>query len=208
MKAITILCVAAAAMFVAVAVNQFDSYKSRHRRPQAVNSLEAAANPAPAASEPQKGQPGETSSPSVASLVGKPAPDFNLVSFDGSKTIKLSDYKGRPVIITFWATYCGWCREEAPWFSAVQSKYEDAKLQVLSVVPLSSSRRDEVAHALKTWGIKYPVLISDPAAENSYYVNWFPTTIYINPQGTIVKAEDVSVKGLSMLEENVQQMLR
>jgi cytochrome c biogenesis protein CcmG, thiol:disulfide interchange protein DsbE len=191
MKPGTILCIAASLMCCAVAINQYDAYKSRRRQPQPVST----------AAEPQPRS-------SVGSLVGKAAPDFNLVSFDGSKTFKLSDYKGRPVILTFWATYCGWCREEAPWFSAVQSKYANEKLQVLSVVPLSDSSRDEIAHALETWGIDHPVLISDQGAETAYSVNWFPTTVYINPEGTVVKAEDVNVKGLEKLEDNVRQILR
>jgi cytochrome c biogenesis protein CcmG/thiol:disulfide interchange protein DsbE len=192
MKPTTVLCFAAAFMCGAVAINQVDAYKSRHSHPQQA---------VPTAAQPQP-------SPSLATLIGKPAPDFNLVSFDGSRTFRLSDYKGRPVILTFWATYCGWCRDEAPWFSQVQSKYAKEKLQILSVVPLSDSRRDEVAHALKTWGIEYPVLISDQSAEIAYYVNGFPTTIYIDPQGTVVKAQDVSVADLQKLDENVREILR
>jgi hypothetical protein len=90
----------------------------------------------------------------------------------------------------------------------MQDKYATEKLQVLSVVPLSDSSRKEVTHALKTWGIRYPVLVSDQAAESAYYVNWFPTTVYIDPRGMVVKAEDVNVKGLQNLEENVQALLR
>jgi cytochrome c biogenesis protein CcmG, thiol:disulfide interchange protein DsbE len=191
MKLTTILCIAASLMCCAVALNQYDSYKTRHSRPLAV----------PKASEPQHAS-------SVTALVGKPAPDFNLISFDGSKTVKLSDYKGRPLIVTFWATYCGWCREEAPWFSAAQAKYANKGLQILSVVPLSDSSREEVDHALRTWGIKYPVLISDLSAETAYYVNWFPTTVYIASNGTVVRAEDDSIEGPEKLEENVQEILR
>jgi cytochrome c biogenesis protein CcmG, thiol:disulfide interchange protein DsbE len=199
MKSVTVLCIAASLMCCAVAINQYDSYKSRHSHSQ----------PVPTTSEPQRSpSPEPQHSPSVETLIGKPAPDFNLVSFDGSKTVRLSDYKGRPVILTFWATYCGWCRDEAPWFSEVQSKYANEGLQILSVVPLTDSRREEVAHALKTWGIKYPVLISDQSAEAAYYVNWFPTTIYIDPKGMVIKAEDVGVKGLQKLDENVQELLR
>jgi cytochrome c biogenesis protein CcmG, thiol:disulfide interchange protein DsbE len=206
MKAITVLGIAAAVMCCAITINQYDAYMSRHSHPQALTTAPAA--PPIPSPEPQQSPAEPQHSPSVKTLIGKPAPDFNLVSFDGSKTVRLSDYKGRPVIVTFWATYCGWCRDEAPWFSAVQSKYANEKLQILSVVPLTDSRRDEVAYALKTWGIKYPVLISDQSAETDYFVNWFPTTIYIDTKGTVIKAEDVGVKGLQKLDENVQALLR
>jgi peroxiredoxin len=190
MKPTTILLVAASLMCCAIAINQYDAYRSRHSHAQPVTKAS------------------ESPIPSVETLIGKPAPDFNLVSFDGKKTVKLSDYKGKPVILTFWATYCGWCREEAPWFSEVQAKYAREGLQILSVVPLTDSSREEVTHALKTWGIKYPVLVSDEGAEISYYVKWFPTTIYVDPNGVVVKAEAENVKGLAKLEENVQALLR
>lgn len=190
MKLTTVLILAASLMCAAITFNQYDAYRARH----------SSARPAAKAAEPPL--------PSVATLVGKPAPDFNLVSFDGSKTVKLSDYKGRAVILTFWATYCGWCRDEAPWLSQMQAKYENRGLQVLSVVPLTDSTREEVTHALDTWGIKYPVLISDPGAELSYSVHWFPTTIYVDPKGIVAKAEEENVKGLAKLEENVQALLR
>ena len=191
MKPSTILYIAASVMCCVIAINQYDSYKTRHSREQV---LLKAAEALPKTS--------------VASLIGKPAPDFNLISFDGAKTFKLSDYRGKPVILTFWATYCAWCKEEVPLFSQVQAKYANNKLQVLSVVPLSASSREEVAFALKTWGIDYPVLISDQAAEDSYYVNWFPTTVYINPAGMVVRAEDENVKGMEKLEENVAALLK
>lgn len=191
MKPATILYITASIMCCAIAINQFDAYRSRHSQPQPVAKV-----------------PDPPPKTTVATLIGKPAPDFDLIAFDGTKTVKLSDYKGRPVILTFWAAYCGWCREEVPWFSAVQTKYAHEKLQILSVVPLTASSREEVAHALKTWGIRYPVLISDRGAEDSYYVNWFPTTVYINPAGTVIRAEDEKVQGLAKLEENVQELLR
>jgi len=72
---------------------------------------------------------------------------------------------------------------------------------------LTDSSREEVTHALKTWGIKYPVLVSDHAAETSYYVNWFPTTIYIAPNGIVAKAEEENVKGPARLEEDIQMLL-
>ena len=197
MKPATILCIAASIMCAAVAINQYDAYKARHQPPQPVSQTPEASPNIP---ETEQGA-------SVMSLVGKPAPDFKLVSFDGSRTFRLSDYKGRPVIVTFWATYCGWCREEAPWFSAMQAKYAKHKLQILGVVPLTDSSREEVTHALKTWGIKYPVLVSDHAAETSYYVNWFPTTIYIAPNGIVAKAEEENVKGPARLEEDIQKLL-
>jgi peroxiredoxin len=62
----------------------------------------------------------------------KPAPDFMLTDAKGA-SIKLSDYKGRVVLLNFWATWCGPCKIEIPWFVEFQNKYQDRGLAVLGV---------------------------------------------------------------------------
>ena len=62
----------------------------------------------------------------------KPAPHFMLTGAKGA-SIKLSDYKGRVVLLNFWATWCGPCKIEIPWFVEFQNKYKDRGLAVLGV---------------------------------------------------------------------------
>ena len=64
--------------------------------------------------------------PSSAKLQGQLAPDFELASLDG-KNVKLSDYRGKAVLLNFWATWCEPCKIEMPWFVNLQKKYGEQK---------------------------------------------------------------------------------
>ena len=68
----------------------------------------------------------------LASFINKPAPDFELTSLDG-KTVKLSDYRGKAVVLNFWATWCGPCKIEMPWLVDLETKYQAQGLQIVGV---------------------------------------------------------------------------
>ena len=70
---------------------------------------------------------------------GKKAPDFTLTTIDG-KMVSLSDYKGRPVLANFWATWCGACKLEMPWFEEFRRKYARRDLRSL-VSPKTTLQR-------------------------------------------------------------------
>ena len=65
-------------------------------------------------------------------LEGKAAPGFTLLDTSGKK-VSLADYKGKPVVVNFWATWCGPCRLEMPWFEEFSAKYKDQGLVVLGI---------------------------------------------------------------------------
>ena len=77
----------------------------------------------------RKPAPTEASSNALA---GKSAPDFTLQSLDG-KTVHLSDYRGKAVVLNFWATWCAPCKIEMPWFVDLQKKYAPEGLQLVGV---------------------------------------------------------------------------
>ena len=70
-----------------------------------------------------------------ADVEDKVAPDFTLQSIDG-KTVRLSDFRGKAVLLNFWATYCAPCKIEMPWFVELQKQYAPVGLQVVGVAML------------------------------------------------------------------------
>jgi cytochrome c biogenesis protein CcmG/thiol:disulfide interchange protein DsbE len=110
-------------------------------------------------------------------LLDAPAPDFTLRDLDGQE-VKLSDYRGRSVIVNFWASWCIPCREEFPILKSARDRYAGQGLEVLGVVFEDSPEAAEayMAKAGATW----PALVDpDGAVAADYIVNGPP------PSGTI-----------------------
>ena len=120
-------------------------------------------------------------------LQGKPAPAFSLVSTDGRK-VALSDFKGRPVIVNFWATWCGPCKLEMPWFEEFSKKYASQGLVVLGLNQDDGMAPGEVERAARHIGVSYPVLMADKgeAVSKAYGgVDYLPETFYVDRAGKI-----------------------
>jgi thiol-disulfide isomerase/thioredoxin len=113
--------------------------------------------------------------------VNSPAPDFELQSLDGTP-VSLSSLRGRVVLVNFWATWCGPCRLEMPLLQDAQNRYQD-KLEVLAVNNNESSQT--IKSFVNDLGLRLQVLL-DPGAKiaQQYRVRGFPTTIFIDPEGT------------------------
>ena len=115
--------------------------------------------------------------------VGHPAPDFTLTRLDGTE-MSLAELKGTPVIVNFWATWCGPCRAEIPALEAAQQRLGDDAV-ILGVNVQEDPAR--VASFAEELGMTYPVVL-DAAADTSrlYRVRAFPTTYFIDSRGVIV----------------------
>mgnify|MGYP001793262972 CR=1 FL=1 len=98
------------------------------------------------------------------STANKAAPEWQLKALDG-KSVKLSDFKGKVVILNFWATWCPPCRQEIPDFIALQKQYADKGLVIVGV-SLDEGGAAVVKSFVKKMGINYPVVMGDqkPAA--------------------------------------------
>lgn len=125
---------------------------------------------------------GASMTPGVAPLVGSPAPDFELAVLDGGRQ-RLSDLRGRVVLVNFWATWCNPCRLEMPDLQARADRWRD-QLAVLGVdfdEPEADVRafRDEL-------GLTFPLLL-DPGAkvQELYRVVGYPTTVFVDEQGFV-----------------------
>jgi peroxiredoxin len=118
------------------------------------------------------------------SFKGKAAPDFSLQTLDG-KTLKLSDLRGKAVVLNFWATWCSPCKAEMPWFVDFQKQYGPEGLQIVGVA-MDDSAKDEIAKFAKDMGVNYPVVLGKETLADQYGgVEFLPTTFYIDRSGNI-----------------------
>jgi peroxiredoxin len=138
-------------------------------------------------------------------LQGQLAPDFSLTALDG-KTVKLSDFRGKAVLLNFWATWCEPCKIEMPWFVDLQKKYGPQGLQVVGVAMDDASPKD-IAEFAQKMSVNYPVLVGKESVGNQYGgIPYLPSTFYISRDGKVVDR----VFGLvsrSEIENNIQKAL-
>jgi thiol-disulfide isomerase/thioredoxin len=119
-------------------------------------------------------------------LEGEPAPDFTLpmLGHGDRERVRLSDQRGKVIVLDFWASWCEPCRHGIPLFNRAVEKFGD-KLIVLGIN--SEQHDDNVLGILaKDWGFKYSTL-RDPAleAQLAYQVQVFPTVVLIDPDGVV-----------------------
>lgn len=145
-----------------------------------------------------------TSSPS-ADLKGEMAPDFSLQSLDG-KTVRLSDYRGKAVLLNFWATWCAPCKIEMPWFVELQKQYGPDGLQIVGVAMDDASPK-EIGDFAKEMGVNYPVLIGKEAVGDAYGgVQFLPESFYIDRSGKVLD-KAFGLKGRGEIEDNVKKIV-
>lgn len=117
--------------------------------------------------------------------VSETAPEWQLNDVDGNP-MKLSDFKGKVVILDFWATWCPPCREEIPGFIALQEKYGDGGLTIIGV-SLDKQGPLVVKSFMRRFGMNYPVVMGDEKIFADYGgIEALPTTFIIDRQGNIV----------------------
>ncbi|HEY7616039.1 MAG TPA: TlpA disulfide reductase family protein [Terriglobales bacterium] len=137
---------------------------------------------------------------------GKPAPEFALRSLEG-KTVRLSDFRGKAVLLNFWATWCTPCKIEMPWFADLQKKYGPEGLQVLGIAMDEDASPQELGKFAKDLGVNYPILIGQESIEKDYGgVQFLPITLYIDREGKILE-KVFGLKGRSEIEENIKKAL-
>src|ERR1700690_415638 len=133
------------------------------------------------------------------------APDFTLESLDG-KSVRLSDLRGKAVLLNFWATWCGPCKIETPWFVELQNQYGREGLQVIGVA-MDDSSKDDIAKFAKEMGMNYPVLLGKEAVGEAYGgVPALPETFFIGRDGKIVD-KIIGLKGKGEIEDSIKKAL-
>jgi len=123
------------------------------------------------------------SSLASSGMEGQPAPDFALKSSTG-ENLRLSEYRGDVVMINFWATWCGPCRQEMPLLDALHSRYQRVGFSLLGVNIDDDSRR--AMQMIEELGVSFPVLF-DARKEVSelYEVEAMPVTVIVDREGNI-----------------------
>ncbi|WP_379353322.1 MULTISPECIES: redoxin domain-containing protein [unclassified Paenibacillus] len=136
--------------------------------------------------------------PSGTLKVGQEPPNFTLADLNGGTT-NLSDFKGKPVVINFWGTFCEPCVREMPEFERQYVKWKDRGLVILAI-NLSEDTLT-VNNFVKRFNLTYPILRDqNRKTERSYSLRQYPTTFFVKPDGTLM---EVYVGG--MLEEDINE---
>jgi thiol-disulfide isomerase/thioredoxin len=115
---------------------------------------------------------------------GSMAVPFELTTLDG-KVVKSSELAGKVVLVNFWATWCGPCKEEMPSLARLQNRLDPAEFTLLTVT--TDLQRQGIAHFLSQLGVSLPVLFDeDQDVSRSFMVRGLPTTVVIARDGTLV----------------------
>jgi len=133
------------------------------------------------------------------------APDFTLESLEG-KSVRLSDLRGKAVLLNFWATWCVPCKIEMPWLVELQGEYGPQGLQIVGVA-MDDSSKEDIAKFVKDMGVNYPVLLGKEAVGDAYGgVPGLPESFFISRDGRIVD-KIIGLKGKADIEDAIRKAL-
>jgi peroxiredoxin len=143
----------------------------------------------------------------VGFRVGERAPEFELRSTNGEK-LKLSDLRGKPVLLNFWATWCAPCRVEMPWLVQLDHAYRPQGLQIVGVAMDDSGETQDVAAFAEQRGVKYQVVLGNSTVANEYGgVRFMPQSFFIDQNGKIAKTT-TGLTDEKDLEDGVKSLLQ
>ncbi len=126
------------------------------------------------------------------------APDFTVFDKDGNK-VKFSDFKGKPVVINFWASWCSFCKVEMPDFQKVYDKYKGERIEFMMVAGTDGKRetRESADNFLNENGYTFPVYYDEglmgrdnldilESANAAYMVSGYPSTAFVDSDGNLI----------------------
>lgn len=135
----------------------------------------------------------------------KAAPDFALKDSTG-KTVKLSDFRGKVVLLNFWATWCGPCKMEVPWFMEFEQKHKDQGLVVLGVA-MDDDGWDVVKPYLERYRVNYRVVMGTPEVADLYGgVESLPTTFLLDREGRVARTH-IGLVSKKDYQDDIDQLL-
>lgn len=135
----------------------------------------------------------------------KLAPDFTLVDSNGA-SIRLSDYKGKVVLLDFWATWCHGCKTEIPWYVEFQQKYRAKGLSVIGVAMDEDGWKSVKPYIEKT-KINYTIVVGSQELAKQYGAESLPVTLLIDREGKIAESH-AGMVDKAAFEKDVQTLVR
>jgi peroxiredoxin len=143
----------------------------------------------------------------LPNLRGKKAPAFTLRSVEGKK-VSLADYKGKAVLINFWATWCAPCKIEMPWLVSLRNQYAPQGFEILGVSEDDADTpRAKLAKFGQEQGLTYPLLVGDDSVSRKYGgVEFLPTSYFVGRDGKVV-AETAGLVSKDEVEASIKKAL-
>jgi thiol-disulfide isomerase/thioredoxin len=138
-------------------------------------------------------------------LKGKLAPEFSLESLQG-QTVHLADFRGKAVLLNFWATWCQPCKIEMPWLEQMQQQYGPQGLQIVGIA-MDDASIEDIAKFTKEMGVNYPILLGKESVGDAYGgVQFLPSTFFIDRNGKFVDRV-FGLKSRSEIEDDIKLSL-
>jgi thiol-disulfide isomerase/thioredoxin len=153
----------------------------------------------------------------LSPLMDKPAPAFELEDLSGNK-VSLASYKGKALLINFWATWCGPCKLETPWLVELRNKYVSQGFEILGIsaegddLPESDKAgwardRAAIAKFVQEQHVPYPILINGDSLSQAYGgLDAMPTSFFVDRDGKVVAAQ-LGLTSKSEIEDNILKAL-
>jgi peroxiredoxin len=152
------------------------------------------------------GQAQKPGSKSLSPARPSAAPDFALQSIYG-ETVRLSDLRGKVVLLYFWATWCAPCKIEMPWFVELQNQYGPQGLQIVGISLDEETSPAEVAEFADSMRANYPILLGNETVSKAYGgVPVMPMAFFIARDGKVVE-KIIGLKGKGEIEDAIKKAL-
>ena len=133
------------------------------------------------------------------------APDFTVTDADGNN-VKLSDFKGKPVVLNFWATWCYYCKVEMPDFNEVYKENPDVQFLMVNATGTNGETVDSAKSYIEQEKFEFPIFFdTQHDALKTYGVSSFPQTIFIDKDGNVV-SHRIGMLTKDALEKEIEKI--
>ena len=137
--------------------------------------------------------------------IGKLAPDFKLSNLEG-QSVSLGDFRGKPVLLNFWASWCGPCRYEMPFIQEIYEEWSDKGLIILTVN--LQENPSQVKEFVESFGFSFPVLLAtNRKVPLAYNIRGIPATFFIDKDGIIQDIKIGAFAGKTEIESRLSKIM-